>query len=285
MDTYMASGKKVSILFHGLMVAKYNAASRKYKVGIVQGAPDHVFACFVDDYDLTTPILAENGVLTFKLMQASTVVNPIQFYTPSASFNRTVAPTPGDLSAAESRYIAEIDGPDLHNAPLTLYPNSFKPKLCFLSGTIKAKELTPFLRKKLGAGAEQPYGYMAEIVELEIPLNTDQELQLVNESGDVLWRCSYDPDGDDVEVSILNMPYYHYRNERATSWQSCEDPTLPESISGRIPAGNFQCYYLAFPKAPADRYELLGPDPLLLSAWPLVCGKVLLVRAENDLDF
>ncbi len=281
MVTHKTSGNRVKIFFHGLMVSKFE--SDIFKVGIVKNAPDHVFTFFVENDHLTDKIKDETGTLQLKLINADgSLADPIHpNYAVDPRFDR-LAPT---IDETNFNFVAELDGRDLHDAPIKANPDGFQPKFHFLSGKMSAFELSNPLNKSKGSSSKD-YGRMAEILEIDIPIAEGQTLLLTTQSARKIWEHTYKEEKQ-TKAFVLNMAFYHYRKNPTSSLRACETVTLPATITGRYPHGHFQSYYLSLPQLPNDRFDLFNPNlnPVPTSTgfrtdFPTACGMVRLSRSN-----
>jgi len=195
------------------------------------------------------------------------VSNPLQptatTYTNGPTFDRLHHTDPEDF-----RWIADLEGPDLHDRDLTseLDKRHLRFVLTVPHGQFRTRmQSKPQTRIKKATGATQPFGRAAEVTECRIEFN-----------------------GGTVKLKVQGATAFDFLAEPGATY---EISNLPPDVSMAAPpnkayagtSGHFHMYYHhLFKTHPRDEYDLMpenghpAPDPYL-------CGLVGLSRSREPL--
>lgn len=286
-------GSKVTILLHGLMVGYYKK-NDIFEIGTVKRAPDHKSSltvsasseCPEHPYPSAEIALDRKTTYRFELKKGNKIKDPdIKKWDP------TQGPYCGDTGRLQklqdAKYILNMD--DLHGSGhVKRYKKPFDKIFYFRNGRIMTKCLTrPISAVQVESEEPQtptPPKNLAEVVQVQICLESDESLALINEkTNDVLWEHVYCGNGG-TEATLLNLRPEHDDEEYGPHSECCVCPPksqikfskslddLFEVVfdaanmgstlqSDPIPTTDFQMYYyLVFKKDIPDRYELIGPS-------------------------
>jgi hypothetical protein len=309
-DPYTSQGEKITIFFHGLMIGRYKSSKGRFEVGIVKNAPDHTFNLHVreDDghlEDLTRRVtgrIYEFDVVYDDELTSGNVVEP---YRPQGkNFNRQDAAAAADDDLSKDyRYIPDIEGVGLHDESKRRRSRPFRPVFHTLKGLVVSKCLTEDpIKKKRRTEPDTPqswveYGYIAEVVGVDITLLPRQKLVLRNkDQGEVIWSCSYSR-GKDVEARVLHLPNEKPRQDSRAKVDeylntACRKyPDMPPP-----PIEHFEYYYIhALRVDEDDRYDLRTTGRMrvalkrdrkerLKTIFPYKCGMTLQGKTGDDID-
>jgi len=267
----------LTVTLHGLMVIRFDEGQRLIEVGILQGIPGHEFEVVTSGHtipDVKTYLGDAHKV--WRLEVANIKMSSVRedaglFYT--GSFDRRNPKGNG----SDYRWTTDLESDEFYGREIEMYSGMLNPIIHITSGTLSTQCQTFFLDKKQGSDSFQPFGYVAEIMAVTIPIREEEQAVMkVADTGREIFRFDYNS-GTKFNVEINNLPPHH-----------------GDGMGHPSEATHFQNYYLLFPNHPSQRFEFkndreTGEDPIymcptLKTPDPFICGSTFLGKRKTPLD-
>lgn len=278
---------EVSVMFHGLMVARFDRGQGYLEVGIVRGAPEHEFRIegvevshFEDamrfrDWRLTVEGAAEDDDAAGRARRHGK--------DQGAPFDRRSAGQQhpgtgengtrnGEVCENHSDWIIDMEGLYAEQGQgLDTFKDALHPVIRVDRGDLRTTFRTAFMMIRMGDGQPREFGYVAEIMEMRIALMAGQSLALrANGLEEPVFVIPHpgQASAEPYEVEINNLPPHRGHG--------------PGSAST-----HFQNYYLVFPKSASQRFELsladTGRHPAPSNPPPLTQEELIHVEHEREI--
>lgn len=161
--------------------------------------------------------------------------------------------------ARDYRFMAQLDGDDLHGAINNLQTNSLMMVLTVRHGEFYTDQLSrPLNRKNIASGssgAEEEFGRAAEVTGCDIRIPANGEVQL-RVNGNIVFKFK-DRSEDGVVYEFSNAP----------------PDVLPNRVYALNELRHFRLYHQLFGTgSPADRWDLIPQVDLAPAPDPALCG-------------
>jgi hypothetical protein len=289
----MSSGT-VMITMEGLMMLHFYKPGKYYELGVYGQAHCHQFTVCLDGTLCQLPPASPPGsyrswVLSMVPGTGNTAIPPIASVDGNHRdrFDKTIA-AEYDLS-----WIIDLEGCEFHNTVLSVNKEMLSPIIQLTTGQLSVSCKTFDVNKLQGGVDQGTFGYVSEVLMLEIPVQMNDQVVLTA-LGD--GKPSGIPDfkvfhttGPNHKVSILNTS----DKQRAVIDRARKDEIQP----GDLDFQSHLCMYYQVIEGVAvqDQYDLspydqndVPPNVCLIphtdTVSPFVCGVVLLGQRAASLD-